>query len=158
MTFLPSNLYHTGYLVEDVDEAVERLGRIGITRWTPPKPHQLPIMVGDERQTARFRYSYSADGPHHIELIQPVGSTDYLVATGPMTFHHLGFWVDDLAAAVRESPDWGLSLECRYLNEDDSLKVTYHVDEAGLRYEMVPMSHKPVMEERWALARGEQPG
>jgi len=153
VTFLPANLYHTGYLVEDVDECVERLGRLGVARRTPPKSHDLPIVVGGKRLRARFRYVYSADGPHHLELIQPMDS-DYLEATGPMTFHHLGFWVDDLEAAVLASPDWGLTLECTYLDEQDDPKVSYHVDGAGVRYEMVPVSHRPVMEERWALAGG----
>ena len=154
MTFLPANLYHTGYVVEDVDETVERLSRLGITRWTPAKQHSLAIVVHGERSRARFRYVYSADGPHHLELIQPLGA-GYLQATGPMTFHHLGLWVDDLEEAVRTSPDWGLTLECEYLDETDRTKVTYHVDGGGMRYEMVPASHRPVMEERWAIARGE---
>jgi len=151
MTFVPGDLYHSGYLVEDLEECRDRLERLGYARWTPPKEHALPILVGDEHLTARFRYVYSADGPHHLELIQPL-EPGYLRTSGAMTFHHLGFWVDDLTVSIAAAPDAGLSLECTFLEDDGSAKVAYLLDDAGTRYEMVPRAHQPVMEQRWALA------
>ena len=154
MTLAPADLYHSGDLVEDIEDCIARLSRAGISRWTPPKEHALRIRVEDDETTARFRYVYSADGPHRIELIQSL-EDGYLRSTGPLTFHHLGFWVDDLEMSVAASTAWGLTLECTFLNGDGSPKVTYHVDAGGTRYEMVPLAQQPLMEQRWALARGE---
>ncbi len=152
MTFAPPDLYHSGYLVEDLEASRDRLVRLGHRTWTPPKDHELRIRAGGEERTIRFRYVYSAEGPHHLELIQPVDG-GYLEADGPMGFHHLGYWVDDLEAGIAAAPEHGLSLECLFLDDGGAAKVAYLLDEAGVRHEMVPRSHQPIMEERWARAR-----
>ena len=150
MTFDPADLYHSGFLVEDLEATMALLGAAGLARWTRPREHELRIEVDGRPQVARFRYVYSADGPHHVELIQPLEGA-YLQATGPMTFHHFGFWVDDLGAPDED----GLRLECTFLDTDGEPKVSYHVDSAGLRYERVPRSRRADMTQRWARARDE---
>ena len=37
MTFLPENLYHSGFIVTSLEETVESLQRSGLRRWTAPK-------------------------------------------------------------------------------------------------------------------------
>lgn len=152
MTLRPADLYHSGYLVADLEELRDRLVGLGQRYWTPPKDHELRIRVHDEERTIRFRYVYSAEGPHHLELIQPVAG-GYLRSDGPMSFHHLGYWVDDLAAGLDAASDHGLTLECLFLDDAGQPKVAYLLDASGIRHEMVPRSHQPVMQERWDRAQ-----
>lgn len=151
MTLAPADLYHSGFLVEDLDATLERLDRLGYHHWTPPKEHSLPVRVGTRTETARFRYVYSAEGPHHLELIEPLGE-GYLRADGPMVFHHLGHWVNDLEASIVTALDHGLDLECLFLDAAGDAKVAYLLDETGMRHELVPRQARATMEERWAQA------
>lgn len=151
MTFLPGNLYHSGFIVADLDEVVASLQEAGVRRWTAPKQLRgVTARLGEREVDARFRYSYSCDGPHHLELIEP--EDDALFTAGPtMTFHHFGFWSQDLERDVQAAAAAGMPMEVEFIEDATGRrKVTYHRNEAGLMVELVPESSRPTWEERWA--------
>jgi catechol 2,3-dioxygenase-like lactoylglutathione lyase family enzyme len=86
--------------------------------------------------TVELRFAYSLDAPH-LELIQAVPGTTWTVVPG-RALHHLGYWVDDLAATCRALEEQGLPLEL--CGGDDPAAPTrfgYHLGPDGLRIEVV---------------------
>lgn len=151
MTFLPSNLYHSGFVVDDLDEVVSSLTEAGMRRWTAPKTLRgVTARIGNRAVAARFRYTYSCDGPHHLELIEPEDEEIFALSPG-MTFHHFGFWTDDIGRDVEAARAAGMPMEIEYVDDaSGQRKVTYHRNRAGLMVELVPAVTKPIWEERWA--------
>lgn len=152
MTFMPEDLYHSGFVVVDLERAVSGLQGAGIRRWTAPRQTSgMSALREGSSVPARFRYAYSCDGPHHLELIEPLDA-EVFEQRGDITFHHFGFWTDDLEQGVRSAVEAGLPLEVAFIDDaTGKTKVTYHRDElSGLRYELVPASSRPTWEERWA--------
>lgn len=151
MTFLPGNLYHSGFLVPDLDETIEALRLSGIRRWTAPKEiHGVTAIVKGREVPARFHYSYSCDGPHHLELIEPL---DYEIFRQPtkMTFHHFGFWSANFEKDIAEATAAGLPIEIAFIDDaSGAKKVTYHKDNVSdIRFELVPQSSQVIWNQRW---------
>jgi hypothetical protein len=107
------NLYHVGYVVPDLLEAMDGLGRrFGIT-WA------TPFQMGTGFETADggtddevTRFALSAQGPLHLELIQVVSaSTSIFAEPASGGFHHFGVyaerWRDEVARLTAE----GMELE-----------------------------------------------
>ena len=89
-------LYHTGFVVDDLEASMQELGPLLAVTWlTGGGTVQIdtPDGPGDGSQirseTVETRYAMSAEGPHHVELVQAVAGTLY-VATGAAAAHHLG--------------------------------------------------------------------
>ena len=122
-------------------------------RWTAPKRLRgVTARLEDREVDARFRYSYSCDGPHHLELIEPEDAE--LFSAGPtMAFHHFGFWSDDLDRDVQAAAAAGMPVEVEFIDQASGRrKVTYHRNPAGLLVELVPASSRARWERRWASA------
>lgn len=151
MTFLPQNLYHSGFIVGDLDAVVSSLQEAGVHRWTAPKRLRgVDAVMNGRTVAARFRYAYSCDGPHHLELIEPEDDALFTAGTG-MTFHHFGFWTPDLAAGVAEAAASGMPAEITFVERASGHpKVTYHRQASGLLVELVPESGRREWERRWA--------
>lgn len=152
MTFMPEGLYHSGFVVMDLERAVCGLQLAGIRRWTAPRETSgMSAQSSGRSVPARFRYAYSCEGPHHLELIQPLDAEVFEIDFD-ITFHHFGFWTDDLERDVHSAVYAGLPLEVAFIDDSTgNTKVTYHRDpQSGLRYELVPASTRSTWEERWA--------
>lgn len=134
----PKNLYHTGIIVNDVDAAAATLTRTMGYEWTKPaEGNDRPVVYADGTEdTLRLRFSYSINAPH-LELVQAVPNTPW--ATTERAIHHLGYWVDDLAAASAGLTKAGLPLIVAARDEDGSspVRFAYHQTEDGLFIELV---------------------
>ncbi len=92
-----ADLYHTGFVVDDLEAAQQQYGALlGVTWLTGGGT--VEIRTPDGSSVVATRYALSAEGPHHVELVQSVPGTLYL-ASGSASAHHLGYWVDDVAEA-----------------------------------------------------------
>ena len=95
------DLFHTGIVVDDLDAAQEEFGRLlGVTWLEGGGKVRMVTAEGESR--AVTKYAISAEGPHHVELVQSVPGTLY-EANGSNRAHHVGYWVDDVPGGVRRS-------------------------------------------------------
>ena len=102
----PADLYHTGFVVDDLAAAQEQFGSLLGVSWLTGGG-TVRIDTPDGSSVVQTAYALSAEGPHHVELVQSVPGTLY-VASGSASAHHLGYWVDDVAAASAALEKCGL--------------------------------------------------
>ncbi len=92
-----ADLYHTGFVVDDLEAVREQYGALLGVSWLTGGG-TVKISTPDGASVVETRYALSAEGPHHVELVQSVPGTLY-IAGGSASAHHLGYWVDDVAEA-----------------------------------------------------------
>ncbi|OBI15387.1 bleomycin resistance protein [Mycobacterium sp. E2462] len=132
----PEDFYHTGIVVPDVGEAMAYLGALGGYRWTSPMSYTLPLRTADGTVELTSTFVYSLQAPH-LELIQEVPSSPWTAAPGN-AIHHLGYFVDDLAASARSLQDNGFTLEATANTAPPGLALfAYYVHASGTRIEIV---------------------
>jgi hypothetical protein len=67
------NIYHVGYLVPDLRDAMETLGRRLQITWTPPFEMDAEFQTPDGvSESDRVRIAYSREGPPFLEIIEIV--------------------------------------------------------------------------------------
>jgi catechol 2,3-dioxygenase-like lactoylglutathione lyase family enzyme len=130
----PADCYHTGLVVEDMAAAAARLTEAMGYWWTKPVEAELTVTTADGDVEVPFRFVYSVNAPH-LELIQEVRGT---IWTAPVDggAHHLGYWVDDIAAAAAQLERTGYRLEARPSGDTLSM-FAYYTDPGGVRIEIV---------------------
>ena len=102
MTAIPH--YHVGYVVPDVDVAMELLaGTLGM-RWTEVTERPRIVHTEDGTTEVRFRVVYSVQGPPYMELVEQIPSTLW----SPPGQHHVGFWSEDVRRDSNELAAAGL--------------------------------------------------
>ena len=133
---LPADLFHTGVVVDDLDAAKAELGaRLGLT-WSEGGA-DVVLITDEGTRTAASAYAMSREGPHHLELCQSVPGTVW-TATAPGQAHHLGYWVDDVAAASAALADQGApAVACVTVAEGRPPMCAYHRTLSGLLVEVV---------------------
>ena len=88
--------FHVGFIVPDVDAAMEEFHvALGI-EWRAPIDALIPLRGPDGVVETNVYSVYSEGSPPAIELVQSVRGTP-LAGNGGVSFHHLGFWTDRLA-------------------------------------------------------------
>jgi catechol 2,3-dioxygenase-like lactoylglutathione lyase family enzyme len=130
----PADCYHIGLVVDDVAAAAERLTAAMGYQWTKPVDAMLSVTTAHGDADVPFRFVYSVDAPH-LELIQEVPGTIWTAPPGGAA-HHLGYWVDDLAAAAAELERTGYRLEARP-SGGALTTFAYYTDPGGVRVEIV---------------------
>ncbi len=91
------HLFHVGVRVADIDAAMAELGSsMGVT-WAEQRenPTQALWTPANGLQQLHLKYTYSAQGPQHIELLEgPPGS--FWDGREDAGAHHVGLWVDSV--------------------------------------------------------------
>ena len=124
MTVLqPTDLYHVGLIVDDIDAAAERLTAVNGYGWTKPVEATLTITTADGDYEVPFKFVYSLQAPH-LELIQQVPGTIWAPVAGTAA-HHLGYWVDDLAAAAAGLEQAGYRQEARPAGDEIAMRFVH---------------------------------
>jgi catechol 2,3-dioxygenase-like lactoylglutathione lyase family enzyme len=129
-----SDCYHVGLVVADLDTATASLTAAGGYEWTRPVEAKLTITTADGDVEVPFAFVYSIQAPH-LEVIQEVPGTIW-TASASGAAHHLGYWVDDLAATVEGLQAAGYRLEARP-SGDTLSSFAYLIDPLGVRIELV---------------------
>jgi catechol 2,3-dioxygenase-like lactoylglutathione lyase family enzyme len=93
-------LYHTGIRVPDIRVAMAEMAPLGVTWCSVQERDQHVWLPGVGATTIPLKFTYSAEGPQHLELLEgaPGSIWDGREAPG---VHHLGVWVDDVAAETQ---------------------------------------------------------
>jgi hypothetical protein len=104
-------LFHTGIIVEDLDAAMGSMGATLGLHWAPPKRARGPMLGPAGVRDRDIRFTYSVEGPHHLEILQQIDAAPYLALTGGRRVHHLGYFTDDLARASADLEEQGFRRE-----------------------------------------------
>ena len=94
-----------------------------------------------------IRFTYSVEGPPHLELIEGPAGTVWAPVMG---LHHVGLWTDRLADDAVELEQRGLPIEVAGVSPSGRRPsgFTYHRSGHGLRIELVDDASLPAFE-RW---------
>jgi catechol 2,3-dioxygenase-like lactoylglutathione lyase family enzyme len=145
-------LYHTGIRVPDLDAAMAEMGEaLGVT-WASVMdvPEQQVWTPQDGPGTVPLRFVYSCEGPQHIELLQGAPGSIW-DGTDQPGVHHVGLWVDDVAAETQRGVDMGWSVAAAHAAPDDGYGVfTYVQPRSGPIVELVWSAVQPRFEQWWA--------
>jgi hypothetical protein len=147
-------LYHVGIVVHDLDEGMERFGGLmGVSRWVTFES-ALPSKYRGEQVTAGAKAAYGDSGAIYVELVEPRGdrwtASAFLEDRGEGVYH-LGYWADDVPAAVARAADQGIGVDWA-AEADGKPFIAYLEALGGLHLELVASSIKPVMERRFGIA------
>ncbi len=93
----PADLYHTGFVVDDLGAAQQEVGRLFGVTWLEGGG-SVRMVTPDGPSVVTTKYAMSAEGPHHVELVESLPGTLYTASTS-LRPHHLGYWVLDVEAA-----------------------------------------------------------
>ena len=144
-----SRCYHQGIRVPDLDSAMAELGgALGLT-WCEPQDREQAVFVpGEGLTTIPLRFTYSAEGPQHIELLQGPPGTIWDARQQP-GLHHVGLWSDDVAGETESLLAAGWTLRLAQRDPADGYGVfTYVEPPNGLLVELVWTAVKPMFD-RW---------
>ncbi|OBI37134.1 bleomycin resistance protein [Mycobacterium colombiense] len=130
----PADCYHFGLIVPDIDAAATGLTQLAGYQWTRPIEAAMTIATPTGETTADVAFVYSVQAPH-IELVRAVPGTPWTTSPDSAA-HHLGFWVDDMAAAVDRLESAGYARELEPLG-DLAGTFGYYVHTSGVRIELV---------------------
>lgn len=129
-----SDCYHIGLVVSDIEAVAERLSASAGYEWTQPIEHVIDVITGAGGYQLPLRFMYSLQAPH-IELIAEVSGTLWAIS-GNAAAHHLGYFVDDIAAASTQLERAGFQLEVKAAG-DIASSFAYFIDPVGVRIEIV---------------------
>jgi hypothetical protein len=85
--------YHFGVVVDDVDAAMEELGRVLGLTWGRVQRKHLIIDTPTGPTPTEVCYVYSLDGPPYLEVIERRTGTVF----EDVGLHHIAVWCDDPA-------------------------------------------------------------
>ena len=149
-------LFHVGVRVPDLEAAMDELGATTGVTWAPARDSASQQLWTPEggMQELHLRYTYSAEGPQHIELLEgPPGS--FWDGRQHPGAHHVGVWVEDVATETSRLLDAGWMLvgsNCDPGAGEGYGIFTYLRPPSGLIVELVDSAVRPFFEHWWSTA------
>jgi hypothetical protein len=141
---LHDDLFHTGIVVDDLDAAKAQFGLLFGVTWLEGGG-TVAMHTAEGRSTVDTKYAVSAEGPHHVELVQSVPGTLY-TANGSSRAHHVGYWVDDVQSVSDALCRSGLTNVVLISFGGDRPPITaYHEAGDGFWIEIVARSMKRLL-------------
>jgi catechol 2,3-dioxygenase-like lactoylglutathione lyase family enzyme len=150
------DLFHVGIRVPDLDLAMDELGgSLGVT-WSEVRenPAQTLWTPTDGLQDIHLRYTYSAEGPQHIELLQGAAGS-FWDGNDRSGAHHVGVWVDDVDGETDRLIGAGWTLVGAQNDPDGDAgygMFTYLQPPSGLIVELVTRQGALAFFEQWWAA------
>ena len=149
-------LFHVGVRVPSLDAAMEEIGAsMGIT-WAERRenPAQTLWTPSGGLQEIHLKYTYSAEGPQHIELLEGPPGTFWDGSETPGA-HHVGVWADDVQGETDRLVSLGWTLVGAQHDPGAGAGVgmfTYLQPPSGLIVELVDSAVLPHFEIWWSAA------
>ncbi|MEM9132682.1 MAG: VOC family protein [Actinomycetota bacterium] len=151
-------LYHTGFVVPDLERAMDELGRtLGLTWAAVREMPALPLWTAARgRHEVALRFVYSCEEPQHVELLQ--GDADSIWdPTAHPGINHVGLWVDDVAAETERCVAAGWTVVAAAAAPEDGYGGFSYVEPpTGVRVELVDDAIRPSFEAWWAAGLGQE--
>ncbi|MCW2529086.1 MAG: hypothetical protein JWM76_3946 [Pseudonocardiales bacterium] len=161
MTFVPANLfgvdvsaiYHVGYVVENLDDAMAQFTETIGARWVDHFVQVRYRSATDSIVDVELHTSFTLDGPTHIELIEAAPNTIWQLGPGP-SIHHVGLWTDDIPAEAERLVRTGMPAVASGINLTDESSpgyFSYHDNPLGGKVELVSITMQQGMHD-WIRA------
>ena len=150
---VPGDLFEIGLVVPDLEAAIEEFHHaLGYT-FSLIVDGVLPTRDENGDSTPPMRMAVSREQPQ-LELLEAVPGTQ-LAAPAGTSMHHLGYYVDDLAASSRTLAALGMPLACGGFDGATSpVSWAYHKMADGTLIELVDRQTAPL---RTMLTVGQAP-
>lgn len=142
--------YHIGIRVRDLDSAMAEMGvALGVT-WCSVQSLEQKVWTPDGGlQTVPLRFTYSAEGPQHLELLEGAPGSVWHAGDAP-GIHHTGVWVDDVRAEVAAVVADGWTIVAAQSSPDEGYGVFAYVQPpSGLIVELVWSAIEPMFQRWW---------
>lgn len=149
-------LFHVGVRVPDLAAAMDQLGASLDVTWSEPRENRAQALWTPEHglQQLHLKYTYSAEGPQHIELLEgPVGS--FWDGRADSGAHHLGIWVDAVTAETDRLIAGGWEIVGAHRDPGDGQGYgvfSYVKPPSGLIVELVDRAALPQFQLWWDAA------
>lgn len=144
-------MFHQGVRVPSLEAAMAELSAgLGVT-WAEPQDRQQPIWTPERGfETVRLKFTYSCEGPQHIELLEGQAGSFWDAAAGS-GIHHVGVWTNDVAGETEALMAEGWTLVGSGAPPDKGYGImTYLQPPGGLIVELVNELALPRFEQWWA--------
>lgn len=140
--------FHSGYIVRDLAEGMARLtDALGLT-WAAVESHDYPIRQDGVASTYPIRFTYSVQGPPHVELVEG-GPGSPWHTTDVLRMHHLGFWSEDVNDDAARLEAAGFPVVAQGVGaRSTSPRFSYNGRSGEVLLELVTSRSRPAME-RW---------
>lgn len=149
-------LFHLGVLVPDLDAAMDEMGEsLGLV-WAEPQVIDAQSLWTPDGglQALELKFTYSAEGPQHVELLEgPPGS--FWDGREHPGAHHVGLWADDVAAETDRLISTGWSLAGAQADPGDGAgygRFSYVRPPSGLIVEFVDRTLTGFFSNWWGAA------
>ena len=145
------NCYHQGILVPNLEFAMDELGdSLGVTWCEPQQREQHVWTPAGGEQIIDLKFTYSAQGPQHIELLQGAAGSIWDGVARP-GIHHVGVWSDDVRGQTEALVARGWTLAMSQASPEKGYGAfTYVQPPSGLIVELVWSAIKPMFEKWFA--------
>ncbi|WP_420452269.1 VOC family protein [Ilumatobacter sp.] len=149
-------MFHVGVRVPDLAAAMDELGATLGLIWAEPRENPAQTLWTPDGGTAdiHLRYTYSARGPQHVELLEGPPGTFWDGRDVPGA-HHVGMWVDDVDGETARlvADGWALVGAQQDPDAEGGHGVfTYLRPPSGLIVELVDRAVEPHFETWWSAA------
>ena len=150
-----ADCYHQGVRVPSLEPAMEELGAaLGLT-WCEPQKRDQAVWIPDRGQmTIPLRFTYSAEGPQHVELLEgaPGSIWDGRDAPG---LHHVGLWSEDVVRDTEAyvARGWTVLLGQRPPEDGYGAYAYVQPPDSAMLVELVTAAAQPRFEQWWAGGR-----
>ncbi len=148
-------LFHTGIRVPDIDAAMAEMGQTLGVSWASVQhnPAQQVWTPQHGLQAVELTFTYSCEGPQHLELLAGEPGTIWDGSADPGV-HHVGVWVDDVAAETERCVQAGWQVAAAAASPDDGYGAfAYVVPPSGPIVELVWSAIEPAFESWWSGGR-----
>ena len=141
--------YHLGVRVPDIEAAMAEMGEALNVTWCSLQEREQQVWTpAAGLTTIPLRFTYSAEGPQHVELLEGAPGTIWDGREQPGV-HHVGVWVDDVAAETKALVAKGWTVVAAQNAPDRGYGAfTYVAPPSGLIVELVWTAIEPMFQ-RW---------
>jgi hypothetical protein len=142
------DVFHVGVVVDDLTSSMATIGATLGIGWAPVQERVQIVRTGaGEVRHEPIRFTYSAAGPLHVELIESTEESVWETCP-PGGLHHIGAFSDD----VTTPPSTEMTLEFGGGDRDAPVGFAYYTAPSGLRIELVDRSRRDQFEAWFAGA------
>jgi hypothetical protein len=144
----PDDQYHVGIVADDPAATMARLTRLLGYQWCDQLGATVTVGLPGGDVTVEMRCWYSRTTPR-LEVVQAHPGTVWTRADSGL--HHVGYWVDDVAATISALEADGYAFEAAGKLPDGAPYWAYLTSTgAGPRLEIVSRQLRPMMERYFA--------
>ncbi len=111
---LPGAVRQNGYVVTDLDRAIDAWLALGVGPWSTIGPLEQAMTYRGEAAIPTITIAFANSGDLQIELIHPSGEAPSIyqefLDSGREGFHHLAWWTEDYPAVEAAAVEAGWDL------------------------------------------------